>query len=862
MPDKVTVVRNDGTLLDATPEQAERLKLLGYREQTPQENEARLGAESKAEFYSTPEQQAGAGVEGFSSGLSFGLSDYTQGLLWGDEVHERARYNPGTRMATETLGALAPLLLTGGESASVTAAQLAEEGGAINALRAGASVAPTSLLSEGAGTLARLGASEGSLANTVLRGAIEGGAYGGAGAADHAWLDGDPLTAETILHGVGWGSVLGGGLSALGHGLGRVADLEAAKLHETPTPGAKDVAEVGGKSYEALRSEVQNLHEELNAAVKSSDAVMKGAADIARNPEAKALAREVSESQILSESSSPLRESPATLNVTESQIVHEAPVGSRTEAPGNTLTLGTRPVTESQIISEAPATLNVTDSQIVGSRPAGTLNVTDSQILGSEPNRPLLDYQKAVVKAGKLYDQAMGAADRGNFKGAMDAAAQYSDHMKALSGQLGVQGIGSSDSAMKNLIELRALRAELRNFPRSIDEFAGMSPKRAERLFAALDSAGKVQGVRAGAVKDAVNELVTDLGLSPEKGLRQAYKVAKEMTKSAAKPASSVASEGPEGGPEAKKAGLLRQMAGFALGGKAYGAIRVAGGDRAMAYMGYRAVKHAVTAGGADLAGLRGAVISKLRGAAASYLPAAGAGLKLAAPRVEPLLASLVNGRLDSDTKDLRELAQRRAREVGDLGPVIRDYLYKQIEPLAAVQPKLAPALHQAGVASFEALQAMLPKDPGVISKLQSIWKPSDVQAVVMAKQLEVFHDPVGVATDMLRTGQFDPVKISAMKDLSPQIWQTMRVELLKRVTSPEVRDKMSYQDQIGLSAMLDIPIHSSMQPSYIATSQAMFTQRSQPLSANPRMGQGGEGTLPQPQDNANSTQSQRSTAR
>src|SRR5688500_20321036 len=56
-------------------------------------------------FYTTPDQQVTTAIEGLYSGATVGLSD----LLGSDDSIERARYNPGTRLATEVIGSLAPL---------------------------------------------------------------------------------------------------------------------------------------------------------------------------------------------------------------------------------------------------------------------------------------------------------------------------------------------------------------------------------------------------------------------------------------------------------------------------------------------------------------------------------------------------------------------------------------------------------------------------------------------------------------------------------------------------------------------------------------------------------------------------------
>src|SRR5690349_13344439 len=235
----ITLVRPDGTTIDATPDQASRLALLGYREQSQSELDTSLGAQGTEEFYSTPAQRLQAGLEGALAGGTFGATDY---ILGDDDLKARAAYNPGTRLAGETLGALLPLVLSGGQAAPAVEGQAAE-----SALARAASRAPTSLLSDAAEALAV--GKPGSLTAAVTRGAIEGGAYGGASAADHAYLDGTPITAETVLHGIGWGAIMGGALGAAGHGL--QAAGEAARAPEggfTPHGSLKASA---GPAYEA-----------------------------------------------------------------------------------------------------------------------------------------------------------------------------------------------------------------------------------------------------------------------------------------------------------------------------------------------------------------------------------------------------------------------------------------------------------------------------------------------------------------------------------------------------------------------------------------------------------------------------------
>jgi hypothetical protein len=265
MPDKVTLIRHDGSLMDATPEQAGRLKILGYQEVAPEQNYERLRSESAADYYQSSGQQLQTLSEGVANGLDFGLTDY----LFGDEdTKARAQYNPGMRIGSETLGAILPMFLTGGESAAATGARLAEEGGVLKGL---ASVAPTSLLSDAAHALAP----ERTFTGALTRGMIEGGVYGGAGAADHAYLDGEPITAETVLHGIGWGAIIGGGLGLVGHAV-EVGGEAAAKAKAAEEAAARPVPQgalrsMAGSEYGALRDEAVNLGANIKEAVGIAD---------------------------------------------------------------------------------------------------------------------------------------------------------------------------------------------------------------------------------------------------------------------------------------------------------------------------------------------------------------------------------------------------------------------------------------------------------------------------------------------------------------------------------------------------------------------------------------------------------------
>lgn len=234
MPDKngkIVVKRPDGSLILATPEEAKNLKIFGYGPETFEERAARGAAEQTKEDYTTVSEKAKAVVEGLVSGASLGLSDFATD----DEAKARAQYNPGTRIASEVVGALIPSVLSFGTAApevgAITAARIGVEGAELakgaSALSKGVELARGVSRITPAGLATRAGGAVEKLAGEGLAGKIAGGAteglLGGAGSAiTQAKLNGDPLTAESVAVNAGMGAVLGGAAGGIAHGLSSV----------------------------------------------------------------------------------------------------------------------------------------------------------------------------------------------------------------------------------------------------------------------------------------------------------------------------------------------------------------------------------------------------------------------------------------------------------------------------------------------------------------------------------------------------------------------------------------------------------------------------------------------------------------
>lgn len=757
---KVNLVRPDGSVLQATQEQAGRLRLLGYQEENPDDRFDRNVEEGKSNYYSTTGQKVLAGAEGFGSSLTLGASDY----LWGDDDTEnRAKYNPGSRMAGEALGALVPLVVGDGAGFAGLAKDAAEgiEGGSGLArgvgsvARSAVEYSPSGLVTKGAAAV--LGEGNG-LLPAVMRGAAEGAVYGGTNEADHAYLSGDPLTAEAVLHGVGWGALFGAGLGAVGAGAEKAGAhfSQEVKASGELTSGAEQTAKVSEEAYGQLHSEIQGLKSSLKGSLTQADAM----------------------------------------------------------------------------VNEGLSRIDDLRSGMTG----------DS-----------IDRVGASLKAA--YSKASTAIEKGDSVAAESALSSYESSAAQIAKKMDLPDATGVKQALSDLKDMRSVHKELGTIPKTASEFKAMTPAKAERVFATLDQAQKLSAdpIMGKAVGDAIAKYNTAVGLNAAgtDGLKASWELLRKAPMKA---------EAAGGG-----SSLAQKVVGTIVGAKAGSAMRKATGSEMLGLGAYKAAKSFFTGGGSTLAsglmGARNAVLGKVRQIGADYLPGIGRAAQSLGPKIEPLAVKL-DGSLDNSTKDQRQLALNRVQEINRAAPHVADTLYRAVEPLKATQPVLAPALHQTAMAAFTALQGMAPKDPGAISKLKTLWKPDPSQADVLKRQLQVFHDPVTAADDMLKSGRFDPVKVEALQTFSPEIYQQLRVSMMERVTQPDIMAKMTYGDQVVVSALLDIPIHSSMASQFIAGQQQMFTQRNQPL-ATPKVSMpgGSNGGRPSgPANNKDSTASQRIT--
>lgn len=738
---KVTLNRPDGSQINVDSVDVEQFKALGYSPETAEERYSRSIQQAEKEHFESTEQKVITGVQGFVSGLTLGAPEISGHI--DEDDRQRARYNPGTRLAGEIAGMLLPSALVPGSGLAKIA-----------------TATPTGLLTRGA-ELAAEGLTKTRIGHSIVRGAIEGGVQGASAAAVNARLNGEPINAEAVLAGAGWGAVFGGGIGGLSSKFGVYTEKLAAERRV-----AAEVAEHGAIAPEKW-------------------ALFRGSIDDARKVSATAL-----------------RDASAAVPEVTSELTE-------------------RIIQRAQEAESAQKTL---------------FNEIDAKggFGGKGWQRGL---KNEVLELRAKTREAL-KAEPGNYARFEELANKHAEAMTTLAQAAGAStpdlqpfAVAAKRTGSKAIEELKGLKAVsdvLEKFPSTPEGFAAMKPKSAEKQIAAVEkflkgNAPELSGVRESVAK-AVDDLMNDAGLTmagattPGAKLRGVY----EATRAAAKEGRAVTSSG---------GGMLQSAGRYAGGRVAASAAGKAGGGvlgRGLAF----------SAGAKIVGGLldmKSAVLGTITNSVHKWGPGvAKVGEKLA-PRIDPLRTRL-DGTIDGDKADRKTLMAARAKEIRDAAPTIRDNIYQGLEPLVANHGDLAASMNRVAVQQFDALLQRLPRDPATaFSNMKSLWKPDFIETERFARAYEVFHNPVGTAVKWLANPRsITPEGAHAMRDMNPELWTHLRVEMLNRLSGPGVLEKMSYSEQVGLGQLLNITIHSTQDPRFIKAQQEMFSERNEPLPVKP----------------------------
>jgi hypothetical protein len=410
-----------------------------------------------------------------------------------------------------------------------------------------------------------------------------------------------------------------------------------------------------------------------------------------------------------------------------------------------------------------------------------------------------------------------------------------------------------SQEALEQLKDLGAIGTTLKNFAQTSAGFTQMTPAKFDKMAGALETFMKQPGAEFAAaqngLKQSIQGLASHVGVATEGNavaqLRGVYETLRESKKAkATKDTLDAIKDGPSWMKQrvAQAAGL-----GTAMTTKT-------------GWLGYQAGK-SIAAG---LLGVKGAVLGTLN-VAKSWVP----GGAKAAKQLSPQIGSLAI-RLDgtSDVADKHkssiDLMVARAKEIREAAPNVRDTLYRGLGGLDLHHPDFAVEAHKLAIKQFQFLYNKLPRDPGnAFSNLETLHKPDPVQVAKFARYYAVFQNPMGVIADGLANKRtLSQEESEGLQAMWPALFNELRIRALEAISDPAIAKKMSYEDQVHMSALTGLRLHSTLTPQFVASQQQMFMERNKPLQTQAQPGApGSSGGRPSP-DSPYATQAQRSTER
>lgn len=214
--DTVTLISPEGKATDVPAAQAAIWQEQGFTAENPEARAQRVAGEAERANASP----VTAVIGGVGRGLTVGLSDVAAHALGGDqaarELSTARQAYPTTSTLSEVGGAIAPALMTGGES---LAASLAEATPIGRVAQLGSRIGA---LGEDAGVVGRIGAK-------IAGGAVEGGIMGAGQGVSELALDDQPITWERAVSAISSNALLGSAIGGAGGALGGTLEYGLGK---------------------------------------------------------------------------------------------------------------------------------------------------------------------------------------------------------------------------------------------------------------------------------------------------------------------------------------------------------------------------------------------------------------------------------------------------------------------------------------------------------------------------------------------------------------------------------------------------------------------------------------------------------
>jgi hypothetical protein len=203
--------------------------------------------------------------------------------------------------------------------------------------------------------------------------------------------------------------------------------------------------------------------------------------------------------------------------------------------------------------------------------------------------------------------------------------------------------------------------------------------------------------------------------------------------------------------------------------------------------------------------------------------------------------------------KDLASLYKRRSDEIKSqteymadgkaaMRPEARAQMAKQLEAVAAVDPKAADQLETVGARKMEFLANKMPRKPDIagVPLGPDKWQPSELEMRAFARYVSAVEDPAAIV-ERLAHGTITPEDAEAMRTVYPEMFRSIQSQIISGL--PSLRKQLPYDRRVALSIFSGVPVDAAMHPKVLGVLQGQFAdeqgseQGTQAPAAAPQFG-------------------------
>lgn len=224
-----------------------------------------------------------------------------------------------------------------------------------------------------------------------------------------------------------------------------------------------------------------------------------------------------------------------------------------------------------------------------------------------------------------------------------------------------------------------------------------------------------------------------------------------------------------------------------------------------------------------------------------SMASAGGKAASAVRPYAEPaslniLLRAIIGDEGDKprDRQDgYRKAVKRLAELTSDPGTTAEKY-GEGMHHLKQAAPEVTQSVLDAQMRALQAVYERAPKNPDagmMLNPQQRDWQPSDSDLAKWERYTAAVADPFSVLDD-LRHGNVTPEAVDALRDVYPNLYEDMRLQLTQRAS--ELRTAIPYHDRMQLSILFGTALDPTLDAGFVNAVQNSYAQAAQAQESRP----------------------------